>query len=198
MLIRTSVSVVLVAAAALGTYYWIANAPVRAEERFQAGMKFMRPGQYPLAITQFGSAVSTWDRHANAYLQRGIARQILGDIEGALADFEKAAQADPGLAEAYTGRGTILRDRGDIRGAINEFTKSIGVKGTLDGYYQRGQLWERLGEHQKAIQDYDRAIAEERDAPYVYRARGIAKRSLGDTRGYEQDRDTAVEFEHKR
>src|SRR5437016_8327121 len=137
-------------------YYWIESAPDRAEQRFQSGMKFMRPGQYPQAIAEFGRAVGTWDRHAQAYLQRGIARQILGDRDGALADFETAAQVDHGLAEAFTGRATILRDRGDVDGAIKELTKSINVKVTMDGYYQRGQLWERLGEHQKALDDFDR------------------------------------------
>jgi len=198
ILIRSGVSVLAVVAAGLGIYYWITSAPDRAEQRYQAGMKFMRPGQYPQAVAECGRALSTWDGHARAYLQRGIARQILGDLDGALTDFEKAAQLDPGLAEAFTGRGTILRDRGDVRGAINEISKSIALKATMDGYFQRGQLWERVGEHQKALEDFDRAIAEERDAPYIYRARGVAKRALGDIAGYEQDRDTANTLEHKR
>jgi tetratricopeptide (TPR) repeat protein len=196
-MIRISAAVLVVLGGGLGIYYWIASAPDRAEVQFQAGMKLMQPGHYPEAVREFGRAISSWDGHAQAYLQRGIARQILGDTDNALADFEKAAQVDPGLAEAFTARGTILRDRGNVRAAIDEFTKSIGLRATMDGYYQRGQLWERLGEHQKAIDDYDRAIAEERDAPYVYSARGISRRALGDVAGYEHDRDTASSLEHK-
>ena len=198
ILIRVSAAVVLIVGTALGAYYWIASAPDRAESRFQSGMRFMRPGQYPQAVAEFSGAIGIWDRHSGAYLQRGVAKQVLGDADGALRDFEQAARIDPSLAEAFTARGTILRDRGDVRGAIDEITKSVGVRATMDGYFQRGLLWERLGEHQKAIEDYDRAIAQERDAPYVYAARGIAKRALGDIAGYEQDRDTSIAIENKR
>ena len=181
-----------------GIWYWIASAPERAESRFQTGMRLMSPGKYPAAIDQFSHAVSTWDRHAQAYLQRGNARQILGQFDDALKDFEHAAQIDPSLAEAYTARGTILGDRGDLRGAIAAITRSLGVRPTMDGYYQRGQLWARLGDHKKAIEDFDRAIGEERNAPYVYFARGASRRAIGDQTGYEQDRDLGESIVRKR
>jgi tetratricopeptide (TPR) repeat protein len=196
-LIRFSTAAVLLFLGAGGAYYWIASAPDRAEAHFQAGMRLMNPGRYPAAILEFSNAVNIWDGHAQAYLQRGNARQIVGQKDAALDDFEKAALMDPSLAEAFTARGTILRDRGDLKGAIAEITRSLNVRATTDGYYQRGQLWARLGEHQRAVADFDRAIDEQRDAPYVYSARADSKRALGDQAGYEQDRDAASQLQNK-
>jgi hypothetical protein len=51
-----------------------------------------------------------------------------------------------------------------------------------------------LGQFDKAIEDYDRAIAERRDAPWVYLARSIAKRTLGDEAGYRRDQERAAEL----
>jgi tetratricopeptide (TPR) repeat protein len=188
---------VILLVGAAGAYYWIASAQDRAEARFQAGMHKMSPGHYPEAIQEFTSAISIWNRHAQAYLQRGNAEQILGQLDAALDDFERARQVDPSLSEAYTARGTILRDRGDLKGAIQEITRSLSVRATMDGYFQRGQLWERIGEHQKAIEDYDRAIAEERDAPFVYAARSLARQAIGDESGAEQDREMSERILHK-
>jgi tetratricopeptide (TPR) repeat protein len=178
-------------------YSYYASAPERAEAEFQQGMKLMGPGKYAEAIAHFDRAMAILGSHSNAHLQRGLAEQVLGRNEDALADFDAAISLDPKLAEAYTARGTILRDRGDARAAIEAFTKSVEIRPTMDGYYQRGQLWSKLGEHQKAIEDFDRAIAHDRLAPYLYRARGESRRVLGDLDGYREDRDTAKSIERK-
>jgi tetratricopeptide (TPR) repeat protein len=121
----------------------------------------------------------------------------MGKIELALRDFDKAIEMNPNMDRAYASRGLIYRDRGDINGAVDQFTKSINIRPTVDAYYQRGQTYESLGEHQKAIEDYDYAIAVLRDAPHVYRARSLAKRNLGDVQGADEDREKARSFEHR-
>ncbi len=60
------------------------------------------------------------------------------------------------------------------------------------------QTYEALHEHQKAIDDYDRALAMMRDSPNVYRSRALAKRNLGDIAGFESDRDMARALERRR
>ncbi len=191
-------AVAAVAGITVLAYYYVQAAPSRSEAAFQAGMKLMSPGKYEEAIQKFNSSVSTWDAHARAYLNRGVAKQILGDVDGALADFEKAAALDSSLAEAHTARGLILRSRKNLPGAIEAFTKSINLNPTVDGYYQRGQLFEVSGEHQKALKDFDQAIALDRSAPFVYEARSMTRRALGDTAGSAEDREAAQAILNKR
>jgi tetratricopeptide (TPR) repeat protein len=194
-LIKRTIGIVALAGAGWGVYTYIASAPERANAQLQAGMQEMQPGAYREAVTRFDRALSIMPQLAEAYLERGIAHHFLGEIEPALADLDKALDLNPDLAAAYNERGAIYHERGDTQKAIENLSKSIQVQATTDGYYQRGQAYESLGQHQKAIEDYDQAVAQRRDAPYVYRARALAKDKLGDTEGAKQDRAKADDIE---
>ncbi len=178
-------------------YLYFANAQGRAQEQFQEAMKFLKPGNYEKAIAGFDRAIDTWPGYADAYFERGSARHILGQDEQALADFEKAVELNPNLYRAYAAIGSIYRARNDLKRAMEAYTKSIAAKPNVDAFFERGQTYESLGEHQKAIEDYDRAILELPDAPAVYRARSLARRNIGDQAGYESDRDAANQIEHR-
>ena len=190
-LIKRTIGVVALAGTGWYVYDYIASAPERANAQLQAGMQKMQPGAYREAIARFDRAVSIMPRLPEAYLERGIAHHFLGEIEPALADLDKALELNPDLAAAYNERGAIYHERGETQKAIEELGKSIKAQATTDGYYQRGQAYESLGQHQRAIEDYDQAVAQRREAPYVYRARALAKDKLGDTEGAKQDRATA-------
>jgi tetratricopeptide (TPR) repeat protein len=197
LLVMTAIALAVVGGS-WSLYAYIAGAQERGEEQFRNAMKLMKPGNYEAAIAGFTKAIETWPQLAEAYLQRGVAQHTLGHDDEALADFERAADLNPNLARAYTARGSIYRARGDVKRAMVEFTKSISIKPNTDAFYERGQSYESLGEHQKAIEDYDRAIAEMPDAPFIYQARALAKRNLGDQAGYEADRDAGDRLEHRR
>ena len=185
------------AGAGIGIYLYIAGAPQRAQQQFEEAMRLMKPGNYALAIQGFDRALQTWPGLAEGYLERGNAKHVLGRDDDALADFQKAADLNPGLYRAYAAVGAIYRERHQYQRAMEAYSRSISAKPNLDAFYERGQTFEALGEHQKAIEDYDRAILELPDAPAVYRARGLARRNLGDEPGYQSDRDTADRIEHR-
>jgi tetratricopeptide (TPR) repeat protein len=185
-----------VAVAGWLVFSYFTTAPQRAEARFQEGMRLMAPATYKEAIGRFDRAISIAPNHARAYFQRGAAKRFLNRIDDALADFSRAAEIDPSLTEAYVARGAIFRDRGETQRGLDEFTRSIQIKPTIDAFYERGQTYELLGDHPKAIEDFDQAIAIMREAPYVYRARALVKLKLGDEAGYRSDRETARQMEH--
>jgi len=184
----------LLAGAGFGAYSWVASAPQRAEAEYQAGMKFMQPGHYQEAIPKFTRAVEIHPL-ASAYVERGFAHRYLGQNDQAAADLEKAIDLDSGSVRAYSGLGSIYRDRGDTRRAVEQYSKSIQISGNVDALFERGQLYESLGEHQKAVDDFTAAIERIRDAPYIYRARAMAKSNMGDADGAEADRNTARSME---
>lgn len=197
MLKGTAGAVALVAIGG-AVYGYIAGAPDRARAQFDEAMKSMGPGNYPSAIAGFTRAIGTWPGLADAYMQRGSAYRALGQNPRALADFDKAIEVNSNLAEAYSARGSLYRERGDYKKAMEDFTQSLNIAPSVNAYFERGQAYESLGEHRKAIDDFDRALVEMRNSPAVYRARSLAKRNLGDTAGYESDRDTADRIEHRR
>lgn len=194
LVIITTAAVAVVASGAW-LFVYIQSAPERADKEFQDGMNMMRPNQYPEAIRHFTRALEIFPQLPNARLQRGNAHRFLDEPDAALADFQAAADLDPSLADAHTGSAMIYVQRNDAAHAISELNKSLSIHPNIEAFYQRGLILEARGEHEKAIADFDLAIAQSRDAPYMYRARATAKEHLGDQAGAHADREFADRLE---
>ncbi|MEQ1885832.1 MAG: tetratricopeptide repeat protein [Bryobacteraceae bacterium] len=197
-LIRSTVTVVLVLVAAGYGFHHYTSAPERARAEYEAGMRMMGPNSYPEAIKTFTHSISIWPNIPQAYLNRGIAYYHTSQRNEALDDFDRAIQLDPNLVQAYDEQGRIALEKRDTKKAIESFSKSLSIKPSTDGFYARALAYESIGEHQKAIDDFDKAIAERVDAPYAYRARASAKASLGDMEGAKADREIALSIERPR
>src|ERR1043166_1930531 len=61
---------------------------------------------------------------ANAYNNRGNAKDAKGDLDGAIADYDRAIELDPKYASAYYNRGDAKDDKGDLDGAIADFKRA--------------------------------------------------------------------------
>jgi len=55
------------------------------------------------------------------YAKRASSRYVKGDLDGALADYERAILLNPNLAELYVKRGDVRRAKGDLQGAISDY-----------------------------------------------------------------------------
>jgi len=196
-LIWSTVGVLAVAGCGWYVYDYIASAPQRARASLERGMRQMGPGTYKDAAAAFTRAIDIWPEYADAYLYRGIAEHNLGQTEDALADLDKATDLDATLTSAFAERGRIYQEKGNTAKAIDEFTKSLRIHPSTEGYYERALAYEALGDHQKAVADFDNAIVELRDAPYAYRARAMAKAALGDEEGAKADRAIADQIESR-
>ncbi len=194
-LIQRTVAILVLAGAAGWIYSYWAGAPDRAQEETALGVKLMGIGTYDQAMRHFDRAIQIWPEYADAYLNRGLAEHGTSHRTEALADFDRALGLDPTLTRAYNARGQIYLENGDVQKTIQDCNKSIQVSPTVDAYYQRGEAYEKLGEHRKAIADFDAAIGESREAPFAYRARSVAKRNVGDRAGAQADDDQARRIE---
>jgi tetratricopeptide (TPR) repeat protein len=192
-ILRTTAAILIPALAAWGIYDYISSAPQRAQASFDAGMKFIGPGDFTGAVAKFTESISTAET-APARLERGNSYEKLGQPDQALSDWARAIELDPTLADAFTARATYYRVKGDYTKALPDLNRSVELKPTVDGYFQRGQVYAALGQHDKAIEDYDRSILERKEAPYVYLARSISRRARGDEEGYRQDQQAAAKI----
>lgn len=175
-------------------YDYMAKAPVRARQELNAGMSRLGPRDFKGAIERFSASIAIAET-SEAYLQRGNAYKNLGQFTQALADWSRAMELDPNNADAFTARGAYYQGKGDTAKALGDFERSLQLNPTIDGYFQRGQVYAALGQFDKAIEDYDRAIAEKRNAPWVYLARSVARRALGDDAGFRQDQERAAQLQ---
>jgi tetratricopeptide (TPR) repeat protein len=194
LMFRTAV-VVVVGAGAWGAYSYVSSAPQRAETTFQEGMLRMGAGDYQGAVERFTKAVDIWPRMAAGYYERGVALKSMNRTDAAIEDFGRAIAQDSSLAPAHTALGSIYRERGDLARAMNELGLSLQLNASTDAFYERGEAHESLGEHKQAIEDYDAAIHQQPDAPYVYRARAMSLDALGDHAAADESRRSAVQIE---
>jgi len=194
-LIQRTVAMLVLAGAGGWIYsYWV-SAPDRAQAEIALAEKLLGAGTYDQAMRHFDRAIQIWPDYADACLNRGLAEHGASHRAEALADLDKALDLDPRLTQAYNERGQIYLENGDAQRTIQDCSKSIQMNPTVDAYYQRGEAYEKLGEHRKAIADFGAAIAESREAPFAYRARSMAKRNAGDRAGAQADDDQAQRIE---
>src|SRR5216117_1931099 len=98
-------------------------------------------------------------KEANAYNERGIAKGVKGDIDGAIADFTYAIELYPKYSTAYNNRGLAKKNKGDLDGAIADGTRAIELDPKDAGAYSnRGIAKEEKGDMEGAIADCTRAI----------------------------------------
>jgi tetratricopeptide (TPR) repeat protein len=178
------------------TLGWLTFRPARevpksAEALALESKAFLVPGKYERALDMLNRAAATDPNSWNVYYQRAHAKEGLGDVDGALADYDSTLRLNPDLIEARNGRAEIYISKGDYARAVADLTKGIAIKATVQGYTSRGQAYAFLGQHQKAIDDFTWVIDTLRDAPHVRLARANSRRALGDVRGAQEDQDLA-------
>ena len=196
LVLGTLVGIVVVVAS-WQVFEYIDSAPERAEQQVNAGIAMLTPGRYGEAVQQFTEALQLNSASWNAYLQRGVAKQNLGQLDAALDDYQKALLLKPDLLKARTERAEIYRRKGDSRNALEELTKVIEIEPTTEAYTTRGLVRADLGQHQEAIADFSWVIEKLRDAPYAYLGRARSKRALGDEAGAQADEKMTATFNRR-
>jgi tetratricopeptide (TPR) repeat protein len=75
---------------------------------------------------------------ARDFHQRGLERLQKGDVDAAIAFYDKAIAADPYFTWAYLNRGNAREKKGDLSGAIADFTWAIKLEpGNAFAYLNR-------------------------------------------------------------
>ena len=95
-------------------------------------------------------------------------------------------------ALTLSGDGKIT-DPGKVLEYVNE---AIRLKSDdAEAYYIRGAVFHELGQHQRAIQDYDTAIRLKPDHAIAYNSRGVVYAALGQHQLAIRDYDTAIRLQ---
>ena len=74
---------------------------------------------------------------ANAFFNRGLSYQRLGDKEAAIGDYTEAIRVNPNYAEAYQSRGLAYADLGDKKAAMKDLREAARLffeSGEIDKY----------------------------------------------------------------
>ena len=137
-------------------------------------------------------------KEANNYNERGIAKGVQGDVDGAIADFTRAIELNPKYSTAYTNRGLAKKNKGDLDGAIADCNRAIELDPKDAGpYSNRGIARQAQGDLNGAIADYTRAIELDPKNAKTYTNRAIGKGAKGDVEGAIADCNRAIKLDPK-
>jgi tetratricopeptide (TPR) repeat protein len=90
-------------------------------------------------------------QYAATYIDRGLAKQKKGDLDGATADYNQAIRLKPDYAQAYDNRGNVKLKRNDLDGAIADFDQAIRLdRNYALAYRNRGNAKRKKGDVEAA------------------------------------------------
>jgi tetratricopeptide (TPR) repeat protein len=129
-------------------------------------------------------------------VNRGIEKAKNGDLDGAIADFNRAIEIDPKDDAPYFNRAQAKWLKKDTAGAIADYTRAIELGSTNPAAYNnRGNARAEKNDRDGAIADYTRAIELKPDYARAYYNRATVKKDKGDKKGAEADFKTAKKLD---
>lgn len=158
--------------------------PNDAGLRRERGKALVHSGQTAAALDDFDRALVLAPTAA-AYLHRGHAYYLLGHHERAIADLSRAIELDPSLADAFRWRAYAEYRSQRYLTAVRDCGEYARLKpDESEGYYCRGIMLSRTGDHDAAIAEYERAIERARtpeDAGNAWYGVGVCHERAGRT-----------------
>lgn len=131
--------------------------------------------KYSADIKIANSLIKSNDQNTSAYLQRGVAKEFLGDYNGAIADYKKIAEITPNDWFAYTKLADAEYQIGKYDDAIKHYSQVLNIKTAAklersDDFYKRGLVYKNLKQYNLAVNDFNNATATTLDTKKQYNA----------------------------
>ncbi len=123
----------------------------------------LRNGQYQKAVDCYDKKIGLglFSKEPTDYLNRGVAKANLGQLEASIQDYNQVIKLDPTEACAFRNRGISWKKLGQIQTAYTDFTEAIRIRpGYDEAYTSRGLLLlQDFKQYQNAVTDFDKAIS---------------------------------------
>jgi tetratricopeptide (TPR) repeat protein len=127
------------------------------------GEMWMRRGQFAQAVDEFAESIRVRPQDARGYMNRGTAREALGEIDQAIADYTKAIEVQRDRPVAFAMRAGARHRQGRDDDALLDISQHLQLNPQDPGAYLfRATLRKKQGQWYKAHKDL---LAAHRIAP---------------------------------
>lgn len=117
----------------------------------QLGNALQGLGQMEQAIAAYQSLLAINPNVAQAYCNLGAIWQMQGKTQEAIAAYQKAIQLKPDFTLAYLNLGRLHANQQSWLAAAQCLEEAVRLQPTAAVYYDLGNVWQQLGETEKAI-----------------------------------------------
>ena len=131
-------------------------------------------------------------KNLDAYFYRGLAKNDLGDFQGAIVDYSKIILIEPD-ADTYFNRGNSRYNMEDFEGAKLDYEKAYELDNNfIDALYSLACTKYDLGEYESAITDFNKITKAIPDLQIAYTLRASAYAALENYKEALKDYSTAI------
>ncbi len=149
-----------------------------------AALTIQRSAVWQNSLSLWNDVLGKYPHVFFGYNNRGTAHQAAGDLQAAMADYQRALQIMPNYPSPHYNLAKAKAALGDFRGAVEEMERAIALNPRVAVYYyERAQARMELGEWQTAMADLDSVIRLEPQHSIVWMSRGVIRKRLGDIPG---------------
>lgn len=142
------------------------------------------------------TAVCQAPQAASDYWDRGRARYEGGDVDGAIADFDRAIRLDPRFSAAYATRAAARRRKGDLDGALADCVRSVELNPEEPVAYNTcGNVRTDRGDLAGALADFTTSIELDPHSAVGYYNRAMVYKRLGEYRRAAADYEAAIKLD---
>jgi len=160
---------------------------------FYKGEELLSQQKYTQALPYLNTLISIDSSLYEGWFLRGVAKYNLGDIQGAISDFDRVIKVKPFFADAHHYKAIALTQLSQYKLAMHEITIAIDLKpNASDFLFTLGVAHYHLKEFQKAIEVFSKVIRLDNSNPDVWLNRGSARLITGDTIGALSDYNMAI------
>jgi tetratricopeptide (TPR) repeat protein len=172
--------------------------PLRSTAYTGLAQVYEAMGDYASAIDAYSAGIAV-QPDVLLLVGRGIAHDMLDELDAALADFSRAIELDPDIAFSYAFRAGIYRQQANYDAALRDVNRAIELDPTEATYiYDRARIYAFSGDTDNALTDYTQAIElappDSIELHLYFFNRGLLYSNRGDTDKALADYTRAIEI----
>jgi tetratricopeptide (TPR) repeat protein len=146
-----------------------------------------------LALELIGKAIDVHPGSAAAHCNQGSAFEALGQLDAALASFDRAISIDAGHLESQFNRANVLHKRERFESALAGYDRTLALQPTLAAaHFNRGKVLRQLQRWDGARQSFERAIGLEPGHAEAYLSLGLVLKELQQLKAAVASYDRAI------
>ena len=166
-----------------------------ATQKYVEGIELLAKGDVTRANEYLTEAATENPKNAIAIYYQGLINYTERNLDGAIANYNRAIESNADFPLAYFSRGLAYYRQGDKQKALEDYNSAIRINPADPwSYLNRGLVKEDLGDLQGALADYDRAIKVAPDYGKAYHNRGAIRYSQRNFAGAAEDFKKASEI----
>jgi len=152
------------------------------DEQIALGYLQVNTGRYKEGMDIFNRLLKKDKKLIAAYLGRGTAYALQGNLTNACNDFGTALEIDPKVSDAWKRRGQTRAALGQDAEAIKDLTKAASISADYECFHQRGIVYHKMHDYRKGLTDFRKALDLEANNHITWNFVGLCENSLGHTR----------------